>query len=190
MTSSGLAGRTRRLLPALAVLALLASGCGGGSSSSSSEAEGTSRSTSGQSGGEKSIEGFGEEAKGSDRTALLSTFRDYLGALARRDYAVVCSRLAGRVQHSLDQLAEGRRGALDCAEILPRLLAPTAAAIARRQEDGRVTKARVEGDRAFVVFHAPGARLYQLAMEREGGDWKATTVAASVLAPSAATLER
>jgi hypothetical protein len=46
----------------------------------------------------------------------------------------------------------------------------------------------VRGDRAFVVFHAPGAKLFQLTMVREGGRWKTTTIAASVLVPSAATL--
>ncbi len=47
---------------------------------------------------------------------------------------------------------------------------------------------RVQGDRAFVVFHAPGAKLYQMTMVQEGGNWKTATVAASVLVPSAATL--
>ena len=42
---------------------------------------------------------------------------------------------------------------------------------------------RDEGDRAFVVFKAPGAKLYQQTMVREGGEWKVATVAASVLVP-------
>ena len=67
--------------------------------------------------------------------------------------------------------------------ILPALLAPTAAQVARQQADGQVTKVRDEGDRAFVVFKAPGAKLYQQTMVREGGEWKVATVAASVLVP-------
>jgi hypothetical protein len=42
---------------------------------------------------------------------------------------------------------------------------------------------RVDGDRAFIVFHAPGAKAYQMSLVREGGEWKVTTVVASVLVP-------
>ncbi len=47
---------------------------------------------------------------------------------------------------------------------------------------------RVQGDRGFVVYHAPGAKLYQLTMVREGGAWKAATIAGSILVPSPAML--
>ena len=47
---------------------------------------------------------------------------------------------------------------------------------------------RVRGDRALVVFHAPGARLYVFGLVNEDGDWRAATLIPSVLAPSAATL--
>jgi hypothetical protein len=67
---------------------------------------------------------------------------------------------------------------------LEALLSPEAAEIAKGQAEGEVTKIRVKGDTAFVVFHAPGARLYQLTLAREEGEWKATSLSASVLAPS------
>ena len=41
---------------------------------------------------------------------------------------------------------------------------------------------------AFVIFHAPGARLWTLPLSNEGGGWKVATLAPTVLAPSAATL--
>jgi hypothetical protein len=34
-----------------------------------------------------------------------------------------------------------------------------------------------------VIFKAPGAKRYQLAMTREGGEWNAGLVTASVLVP-------
>jgi hypothetical protein len=74
--------------------------------------------------------------------------------------------------------------------ILPRILAPGAPSIARGQAGGRVAKIRTKGALAFVIFRAPGAKLYQLAMVREGGRWKATIISPSVLVPSAATLGR
>jgi len=187
---------------------LTAVGCGGGGGSTASTSQGAS---SGQStgggqgggggggeqagtttprhpegeyqGGEKSIEEYGSEAGADDRGAILASFEGYLDAVAEEDSATACSYLSARVRESLEQLvARGRKG-VGCAQILPKLLAPTAAAISREQANGKVTRVRVEGDQAFVVFHAPGAKLYTLGLVYEGGQWKATTVAASVLVP-------
>lgn len=47
---------------------------------------------------------------------------------------------------------------------------------------------RVKGDRAFVLYHAPGARLYAMTMMREGGAWKATMIAGTVPIPSPAAI--
>jgi hypothetical protein len=182
--------RRRLLAPTLAgalALAILA-GCGGSSSppppGAASGASGRQHEGGGaEAGGEKSIEEFGHEASGSEREALLASFRGYLGAVAGRDYAAACTHLTKSVHASLEQLAATRLKAKGCPAILPKLLAPTAPAIAGEQQRGRIDKVRVNGARAFVVFHAPGAKLFQMTMLREGGGWKATTVAASVLAP-------
>lgn len=134
-------------------------------------------------GGEKSIEEFGSEAEGSEEEEILGSFTAYLEALADDDLAVACSYLASNVQQSLAQLAGGKLKRNGCPAILSKLLAPTANAVAREQVEGEITKVRVQGDRAFVVFHAPGAKLFQMTMVRENGDWKVAIVAASVLVP-------
>jgi hypothetical protein len=178
------------------LLTLVGSGCGGdgntASSSSSSGQETSSEESSGEDststsqeseesvGGEKSIEEYGAEAGGGERGAILSSFHNYLQAIAAGDNSTACSYLSVRVQQGLRQLVKQRAS---CEQILPKLLAPTAAAISRQQDNGKITKVRVKGDQAFVVFHAPGAKLYMLGLVREGGEWKATTVAASVLVP-------
>jgi hypothetical protein len=176
---------SRPIGAALAVLiatGALAAGCGGGDSTSST-AGGATTSAEDHKGGEASIEEFGSEAGGSEREQVLAVFRGYMGAVAARDYPTACSHLSASVQGSLEQLVTKAQRSKGCAEILPKLLAPTAAAIAREQANGRVTKVRVEGDHGFVVFHAPGAKLYQQTMVREGGEWKVATVAAAVLVP-------
>jgi hypothetical protein len=170
---------------ALALLCL--GGCGGGGSSQS-QTQGSSEPTSAKSApteenAEESIEGFGEEAGGSEREEVLSAFHGYLGALAEGDEQTACDYLAARVTESLQQLAAKAKKQVDCPELLEALLSPQADQIARGQDEGKITKVRVKGDTAFVVFHAPGARLYQLTMVSEGGEWKATSLAASVLAP-------
>lgn len=171
-------------LALLVAVMLAVAGCGGNDTTVSAPGESTASTAAGQEqGGEKSIEGYGSEAAGTDRGAILAAFKGYLNAVVEGDVAAACSHLATRVQESLEQLvAKGRKG-IGCEEILPKLLAPTAAAVARQQAQGKVTRIRVEGDQAFVVFKAPGAKRYMMGFVREGGEWKATTVAASVLVP-------
>jgi hypothetical protein len=178
-----------RLLPlSLLFVAFVAVGCGGGGQPGSSSAETSVPAPKPHQGGEASIEGFGSEAAGADRAALLTAFRGYLGAVADGEFATACSHLSAQVKGSLSQLAGPRAAKAGCAATLPQLLSPTAARTAQEERTGKIRKVRVKGGMAFVVFHAPGARLYMLTMKREGGEWKATTVSASVLAPSAATL--
>jgi hypothetical protein len=176
---------------ALAVSALLAlAGCGGGSASTtpdqashSSAAPAAKQGRRGEAkGGEASIEEFGQEATGPERKAMLAAFEGYLNALGDKDYAGACAHLSQLVHESLAQLA-GKGSTKGCASLLAALLSPSAAGIARVQAEGQVSGVRVGGERGFVLFHAPGARLYQQTMVREGGRWKAATVSASVLVP-------
>jgi hypothetical protein len=182
-------------LLALLVAAALLAACGGGEEGSTqagggsqgAEEQAAPSSRAGESaepapGGEASIEGFGSEAEGAEREAILSVFSGYLDALAEKDYRVACEHLSAVVRESLAQLAGGD-STTKCPSTLPALLAPTAAQIAQEQAKGEVTKVRVEGERGFVVFKAPGAELYQLTMLAEGGEWKAASVAAAVLVP-------
>lgn len=135
------------------------------------------------SGGEKSIEEFGEEAAGTERAAIEGAFTGYLEALAEGDFQTACPYLAATVQRSLQQFVVKRLKGKGCAAILPKLLAGSAAAIAREQAEGEITKIRVEGERGFVVFRASGAKLYQMTMVHEGGEWRTATLASSVLVP-------
>jgi hypothetical protein len=137
-------------------------------------------------GGEKEVEEFGSEAQGSAKDEVLATERSYLSAIATKSYQGACARLAPAVTGSLQKMVKGSDAG--CGAILPRLLSPTSAAVARQQLQGEVVRVRVEGKQAFVVFHAPGARLWTLPLSNQGGGWKVATLAPSVLAPSATTL--
>jgi hypothetical protein len=171
------------------LIALCLGGCGGGGSSkdqsqSSSEPTAAARSAPKEENAEASIESFGEEVEGSEREEVLGAFHGYLGALAAGDEQGACSYLAANVQQSLSQLAAKAKKPLDCPQLLEALLSPQADQIAKGQDEGEVVKVRIKGETAFVVFHAPGARLYELTLVREGGEWKAISLSASVLAPS------
>jgi len=140
--------------------------------------------------GEKSVEGFGDEAAGQTRAALLQTFKTYLGAIGGHAYRTACAQLSATVRESLAQLTNGRPTYSDCARALSALFSAETEAIDRRQARGTITKVRVKADRAFVVFHAPGAKLYMMALVREGADWKASSASTSILVPAASTFGR
>lgn len=176
----------------LLALLLLAGGCGGeGDRETEATRATTSAAPSGEAqyeGGEQSIEEFGKEASGDNRRDLLVAFRAYFNAVATEDYAAACSLLSARVHEALAQAVRHDARPIACATSLAAALSPSATSIARQQGKGRVAKVRIDGDRAFVVFHAPGADSYQLSLNREGNAWKATTVAASILVPLSSTL--
>ncbi len=176
------------LLALAAIMLLLLSGCGGegrggegGTARATTEAEGGQRSTE----GERSVEEFGLEAHAGTRAALLGTFRGYLAAIGTHRYRAACAKLSATVRESLAQLANsGRPTHSECSRVLPGLISSSAAATAREQAGARVARIRVKGDRAFVVFHAAGAKLYLMTLVDEGSGWKASMATAGVLAPS------
>lgn len=139
-------------------------------------------------GGEGSIEDFGSEARGSRRAALLGAFHAYLNALAAQRYRTACAYLASRVRGSLSQLSAPGSAGRSCPPTLSRLFSPSAAVVAHSQASGKIATVRVRGDLAFVVFHAPGANLYQLSFVKDSG-WKASVATPSILVPSRASLE-
>jgi len=157
-------------------------GCGSGDHKQSPSSQATA--SSHFEGGEKSIEEFGSEAEGPERKSILAIERSYLSAIAAGDFPAACTNLAANVLDSLRQVFGEGRGGVSCARRLAVLLSDAAPALANAQLRGRITKVRVEGDRAFVVFRAPGAELYQFTTVREAGRWKAASAGASVLVPS------
>lgn len=172
---------------AIALAALAITGCGDGGEGQPASTPARNAPAQGEPkpyrGGEKSIEEFGSEAKGAEQEAIVGSFKSYLGALSAGDFAKACFYLASQVHESLEELAKRGMGQQGCAAILPKILSSTAPAVSRAQAEGEITKVRVEGARAFVVFHAPGAKLYQMTMARENDRWKTAVVAAAVLVP-------
>jgi len=179
-----------RLLFGLLLLALPLAACGEGEEATTQRGAATAARSATEASprperqtGEQSVEAFGTEAAGQERAAILAAERSYLRALGKGDHAAACARLPDQVRASLRQLVTGRLKAKGCAAILPAVLAPAALALARAQAGGEVRKVRVEDEQAFVIFRAPGAKLWVLAMARQGGEWRPTTLVPSVLVP-------
>ncbi len=170
--------RSAALLALIAALVLV--GCGSGDS------ETTQTTTSQeQSGGEEdgSLQSFGQEAEGEDEEAILAAEQGYLSALGERDFQAACGLLAAQTTASLEQIAPPALRAKGCPAILPKVLAPAAISDAAKQAEGEITAVRVEGEEAFVLYRAPGAKLYAFSMVREDGEWRVTTITGTVMVP-------
>jgi hypothetical protein len=175
-------------------LCLCATGCGGGSEASSGMHESAPETTTSNGkrshfrGGEKDIEEFGSEATRSEQEAVLSAEQTYLSSIVSRDYGKACTLVSKSLEEQFSAIVTGAAGHKTCSQVLPRILAGDASHVAGLQLSGQVVKVRVQGDRGYVVFHAPGARLFVFPMVHEGGGWRVATITSSILAPSAATL--
>jgi hypothetical protein len=174
----------------LVVASFLLCACGSGAERKGDTSTSANQPEQSDTGSERRVEEFGTEASTGTRDALLAAFRGYLDAIGAHRYRAACSKLSAAVWGSLAQLANGRPSRSECMRVLPALLSPEAAAVDRTQAKGGVTRVRVKGERAFIVFHAPGARLYMMTLVHESGGWKASTATATVLAPSLNTLRR
>jgi hypothetical protein len=139
-------------------------------------------------GSEKEVENAGSEAKGAEEKAVLLAERTYLTAIAAGDYPKACTVVSPSIEASLQAMVPTQAGRRNCPEILAKLVGGGAARVVRPQLEGKVVRVRIEKDHGFVIFHAPGARLYAFPMSREGGRWLVGALNAAVLAPSAATL--
>jgi hypothetical protein len=183
-----MAGKAKLVL-ALAIAALLAmaiGACGGGDDSPA--ATGTSPAGATREGGtadgdgfrvpggDNSIQNFGREANASEREAASAALEAYMRARAARDEAKACVELAKVAVEPLEKLAAAspKLGGNGCAAILASLDERSTAAKTMTEPVGSL---RVEGDRAFALYHGAGDLDYVIQMTREGGAWKVAALA-------------
>jgi hypothetical protein len=183
---------------ALSAFALFATGCGGDSSREEAvealkEAfanrvgavpDSGATGAAAPSGGNPTIEEFGDEAGGAERAQIVTSFEAYFAALGSKGYGDACAQLAKPIKKLLERFSAAKKEQEEkgCAAIVARI--PNAAETAVKvKAHGRVTEVRVKDGRAYVLFKAPGAKLYQFSLRREDGEWKPAIVSASVLQP-------
>jgi hypothetical protein len=175
-------------LVAAVLMAALAAGCGGGSSSSSgstSSADSTSSSsTTGASaeftgaGPNGKIVKFGQEADTAEREAASSVLEENLKAREAGDWAKQCTSLSAGAIKKLEQEAVRLKAGEKCAESLEYGAEPQSAtkAIRANTMTGPIAVLRVEGNKAFALYHGTKGKDYAMQMEKEGGEWKVASL--------------
>jgi hypothetical protein len=184
------------LLIAGALLGALVAGCGSGgsdtSSDSSSPASTSESSTAddstsssdetgasaefikpgGKAGGNKEIAEFGQEGDDAEREAASAVLEENLEARASGDWAGQCSSLAAEAIASLAKAPEAGGG--PCEKSLETLAQPIAKTklVRANTMTEPVAALRVEGNRAFALYHGTNGVNYVMPMNKDGGEWK------------------
>jgi hypothetical protein len=159
----------KRLIFLVAVSALLVlSACGGDSSSSqSTPSEGQPESSR--------LSSFGQEAGSDEREAASRVLEENLRARAAEDWPAQCASLSASLTKEIVERAElitAKKGAGSCAKGLELEAEPVPASVLKDPMTGPIDALRVEGKKAYALFHGAGNMGYAMPMVEEGGRWK------------------
>lgn len=132
---------------------------------------------------DKSILDFGAEAEAEEAKAILSARRAFLRAMASSGYKNLCGDLAAKARMQLRQLLRIQHKAGGCETAARRLLSDAAAPEARKALRAPVSRVRVRGAKAFVVFRPPGGKLSYFLLAKEEGAWRSLSLSAGVQYP-------
>ena len=171
----------------LCLTALVLGGCGGSGSTTSSErsaassagspaAQAKALSTgSGAAGSDNSVQTYGVAADGAEKAMIASAAFSFFRALAGRDYTKVCAGLASPNRKGLKSFLKHKQGA-GCTVVLSTLL-DAMGSEARKAANGTLTAVRVKGDTAYLLFSPRSGVASYFVLKREGGAWKAVSLA-------------
>jgi hypothetical protein len=130
-------------------------------------------------GGDNSIQRFGSEADSSELDAAAAALQGFFDARVAGDWAGACTYLSKGAVEGFEQLAGGSKqlkGA-GCGAILGTLSegVPKGALEEAAQVDAGAL--RVEGERAFLLYHGAQGVDYAIPIAEEGGEWKVAALA-------------
>lgn len=165
---------------ALLALVLIVGGCGGSSSSSPSTTEtGTGAEPSAAflkpKGEYNTIVRFGEEASGEEREAANVVVVKNLKARETGDWATQCATLN---KLGLKEIPGVPGQEQECATLLKAFAEPIAKTKEFRKDwlSGPIAALRVKGEKGYALFHGSDGKDYALALEKEDGSWKVSSV--------------
>lgn len=134
-------------------------------------------------GADNSIQEYGEEADDAELEAASEVAVAYMGARAQGDWKKTCTYMAESAVKPLERIAasspqfEGD----GCAAVLEAFLGSTPAPDRASTIAGGVGSLRVDGARAFALYHGTDGRDYFLPLVEEDGEWKIGALAESPL---------
>jgi hypothetical protein len=183
------------MLIAILLAILVAAGCGSsGSSSGSSEASTAAGSTSASSaesskgevenefaipGGKNEMAEFGKEASDSEREAASVVLEENLQARAGHEWAAQCASLSALGVKTIEENPKNK--GQTCAQVLESEGSKAPKKVLENTLDGEIDVLRVEGPKAFALWHGSDGYDYGMAMENENGQWKVAALVTNQL---------
>jgi hypothetical protein len=130
-------------------------------------------------GGDNSVQEFGAEAEPSELEEAAAALHAFLDARAEGDWDTACEHLSASVIESVEQFGSqsGRPRAGGCAQLLAAVSGPATKEAREEAAIADVGAMRVEGDRAFLLYHGAGGVDYAILMTREGDGWRVGAMA-------------
>jgi hypothetical protein len=166
----------RRVPLALALLALVAAGCGGGSSSDSTVAQASSEFLQPGNPNNKLVK-FGSEAPPGVRSEASGVLTKNLDAREAADFVTQCATLD---QKKLEEVSndKGSKAIKACPKELRKLAEPLSESqpIRANQLSGQIAALRLKGNQAYALFHGDDSDDYAMPMYKEDGEWKVAAI--------------
>lgn len=165
-----------------AALAVVVVGCGGSGSSSSGGSETSEPSTGKPFKGSPEIVKFGKPAPASDAEAASKVLAENLEARESGDFAGQCASLTVVAQGEIVGAASKAK-AKECPKKLEELAMPLSGTAALRVNtfDGTIDELRMEGQKAWALYHGNNSKNYAIPLQLEGGAWKVAAIVTTEL---------
>lgn len=170
-----------RVIAAALLVGVLLAGCGGGASTGSTADPSSGAEASAQflkATGPNELVEFGSEASQAEREAANSVLQKSFAARADANFAVQCATLskevAEKVQATAHVASNGKKAPKGCLGRLKEMATPLANSKEAREDrlSGPIPAMRVEGKKAFALFHGTDGKNWVMPLEKEGGKWR------------------
>ena len=148
-----------------------------GATTTTPSSGGQGSSSTPSSSGDNSIQTYGSAAGGGEKAAISAAAFSFFRAMAASDYAKLCEGLSASNQKELQAFDKAKHKKVGCPAILKMLISTRGLPEARKAAAGTLTTVRVKGSTAFVIFKPKGGKPSYFVMKREGGAWKAISLA-------------
>lgn len=135
------------------------------------------------SGGDNSIQEYGDEADESELQEAAETVHNFFVARATGDWASACSYLSKAMLEQLEQLAASSTELKDkgCASFLQAFTSRLSAAEWRENTMVDAGSLRHEDEQAFLIYYGAHRTVYAMPLKEEDGEFKVGALAGNTL---------
>ena len=124
---------------------------------------------------DNSIQEFGDEQEGEERSEVIDAMFAFFRAMANSDHKAICNGLTSSNVEQLETFLKLKDKQGTCETVLEEVLRAQTPE-AKRAANGTVYEVREEDGNAFVLFVPQGGVASYFVMKDENGAWKATSV--------------